>query len=54
MGRVISRARVSKKNQIVVPKPVRAILNVNPGDTIVFILEGERIYIEKEAKKQNN
>ncbi len=47
MGKVIGEAKLSSKNQVVIPKTVRVILGVKAGDIIQFILENEKIYIEK-------
>ena len=45
--KVLGSARLSKKYQIVVPKVVRVLLDLGEGDTVQFILDGDRIYIEK-------
>ena len=47
MKRIIGEAKLSTKNQVVIPKTVRVILGLEPGDRVQFILEGERIYLEK-------
>lgn len=47
-GKSIGKSKLSKKYQITIPKTVRVILGLNPGDEVEFILEGEdRILIKK-------
>jgi len=48
MAKILGKAKITGKGQITIPKVVRVLLEVNPGDYVVFIMEGERIYIEKE------
>ena len=48
MRKVLGKAKLSKKHQITIPKTVRIILELEPEDTILFILENEKIVIEKE------
>jgi len=45
--KVVGKARLSRKNQIVVPVVVRVLLDLEPGSVVQFILEDGRIYIEK-------
>jgi len=47
MGKVVGESRLSSKSQITIPKTVRVLLELKPGDTIVFIYEDNRVYIEK-------
>ncbi len=37
-----SRARLTSKGQLTVPKPVRDALRLREGDQVVFRVEGER------------
>jgi len=47
VGKVVGEAKLSKKYQVTIPKTVRVLLGLGPEDKIKFILEGEKIYIEK-------
>lgn len=47
MGKVIGESRLSSKSQITIPKTVRVLLELRPGDIVVFKLESDRVYIEK-------
>ena len=40
-------SRVSKRGQVVIPKRIREISNLNPGDTIKFSFKNNQIIIEK-------
>jgi antitoxin PrlF len=44
-----SRARITSKSQLVLPKAVREQLNVGPGDTLVFHSDDHGVRIEKAA-----
>lgn len=43
------RARVSSKGQITIPKPVRNGLGLQPGDDVVFRMQGSRAVLAKTA-----
>jgi AbrB family looped-hinge helix DNA binding protein len=38
-------ARVSSKNQIVLPKTVRDALGVQSGDSVIFLVDGDKVLI---------
>jgi AbrB family looped-hinge helix DNA binding protein len=38
-------ARMSAKYQIVVPKPVREALHLQPQDTLLFLLDGDTVIL---------
>lgn len=40
-------ARVTSKGQVTVPQAVRDALGIEPGDTIVFRVDGERAVVAK-------
>ncbi|MDN6500166.1 hypothetical protein CIK58_06005 [Brevibacterium aurantiacum] len=41
-GRWISTARLGPKSQIVIPKEVRAMFGLGPGDTLLLMADRER------------
>lgn len=45
MAKVV--ARITSKSQLVLPKEVRARLNVGPGDTLEFRIDAKSVRIEK-------
>ena len=42
MGKFISMVKVGEKGQIVIPKPARAMFDINPGDMLVILADTER------------
>lgn len=38
-------AKVSTRYQIVIPKEVRELLHIQPEDTVLFLIEGESVYL---------
>ncbi len=38
-------ARMSAKYQIVIPKPVREILRLQPRDTLLFLVDGDTVIL---------
>ena len=44
---ILGVSKLSSKFQVTIPKDVREILNVSPGDRVVFIREGDKIIIQK-------
>lgn len=38
-------ARLSTKYQLVIPKEVREALNLQPNDSVLFLIEGDSVYI---------
>jgi AbrB family looped-hinge helix DNA binding protein len=38
-------AKVSAKYQIVIPKAVRETLDLHPQDTVLFLIEGDAVYL---------
>jgi AbrB family looped-hinge helix DNA binding protein len=45
-------ARVGPKGQVVVPKPVRDELKIQPGDELYFSTHGAHAHLEKVAGRQ--
>jgi len=46
---ILATTKMTSANQTTVPKDVRCLLGLRPGDRIVWVLEGRegRIYVEK-------
>lgn len=44
-GEQVGASRMTTKNQITVPKEVKDILHVKPGDYVVYMREGNRVYL---------
>lgn len=38
-------AKVSARYRVVIPKEVRELLHIQPEGTILFLIEGERVYL---------
>lgn len=39
----IAAAKVSPRNQLSLPRGVRKALGIRPGDTVLFIIEGDQV-----------
>ena len=46
-GKLLGQSKLSSKNQVVIPAEVRQLLNLKPGDQIVFIEERGKIILMK-------
>jgi AbrB family looped-hinge helix DNA binding protein len=46
----IITAQVSSKYQMVIPKEVRSALGIHPHDQILFLIEGDRVYLRPRPK----
>ena len=46
-GRLLATARVNTNNTVSLPREVREKLGIRPGDQVVFVEEGGRIYLLK-------
>ena len=44
-------AKVTRNYQVTIPKDVRAIQEINVGDTILFAIEGDRVEVFKKKPK---
>lgn len=42
---------LTQKSQVTVPKQIRAVLGVKPGDEIDFYLENDKVIVHKKPKK---
>jgi AbrB family looped-hinge helix DNA binding protein len=48
MGKALGSSKVTVRYQVTIPEEVRKKMGVNEGDTLVFVEDGERIYISTE------
>ena len=42
----VIHAKVSSKHQIVIPKDVRKTLDIQPQSIIIFLIVGDRVYLQ--------
>lgn len=47
MPKILAMSEVSTKGSLHLPKKVRAKLNVKNGDSVLWILENDKIYVKK-------
>lgn len=45
----VDNAKVMSKGQVTIPKDIRAILGVNSGDRVTFIVEGNSVHMVNSA-----
>ena len=45
--RVIASSKITRRFQVTISKEVRERFNLSMGDLIVFVVEGDRLLIEK-------
>ena len=48
-ARVINDARVMSKGQVTIPKDIRAVLGINTGDRVTFIVENGSVKVVNSA-----
>jgi AbrB family looped-hinge helix DNA binding protein len=46
-------AKLSTKNQIVIPREARQALHVKPGDKILVVVRGERVLVLQKPKSHH-
>lgn len=46
---VINDARVMSKGQVTIPKNIRAILGIAPGDRVIFVAENDAVRVVNSA-----
>ena len=51
MGKIFGYVKIGKKGQITIPKNVRKYLQVEEGDSIILLLENQKIIIESGDKE---
>ena len=44
-GKFIATVKVGEKGQIVIPKGVRDIFDINPGDTLLMLADKNHVYM---------
>ncbi|MBF0392351.1 MAG: type II toxin-antitoxin system PrlF family antitoxin [Alphaproteobacteria bacterium] len=44
-------SKLTSKSQTTIPQPVRAALHLEPGDEILYAIEGDRVVLSKAAVK---
>jgi len=42
-------SKVTSKAQTTIPQPVRTALRINPGDELVYVLDGERVIMSRSS-----
>jgi AbrB family looped-hinge helix DNA binding protein len=52
MAEVVDVAPVGEKGQVTIPKQVRNLLEVKPGDRIVFVSKDSEIVVRKSETKK--
>jgi len=50
MGKILGFVHIGSKGQIVIPKKVRKYLQVDEGDSILLILDNEKVIIQSAEK----
>jgi len=40
-------SRITKKGQATIPAIIRELLEVQPGDRVIFQVEGDRVFLQK-------
>lgn len=46
--------KISKKGQIVIPKEIREMFGIQPGDALIFNIQENKIVIEKIQEKMSD
>lgn len=45
MGKALGSSKITVRYQVTVPEDVRKLLKIKEGDTLVFVEDGDRVYI---------
>jgi antitoxin PrlF len=48
MGKVLGSSKITIRYQVTIPEQVRKKMNVKDGETLVYVEDGDRIYINTE------
>ena len=49
---ILAKTKIGKLNRTTVPEQVRELLHVDEGDEVVWIQEGNRVYVENARKEE--
>ena len=49
---ITHHSKVGKRGQIVIPKPIRDMLEIKPKDKLFFFVKGKRIVIEQRSPEE--
>ena len=49
---ILAKTKIGKLNRTTVPEQVRRILRLSEGDEVVWIQEGNRVYVENARKEE--
>jgi antitoxin PrlF len=52
MSEIVDVSPISEKGQITIPKEIRDLLKVKPGDKIAFVSKGSDIVVKKAKTKR--
>ena len=47
MMKVLGDSKITEKFQTTIPVGVRGLLNLDPGDRLVFMLDRENVFVKK-------
>jgi AbrB family looped-hinge helix DNA binding protein len=50
---ILAKTKIGKLNRTTVPERVRKILGLSEGDEVVWMQEGNRIYVENARKEES-
>jgi AbrB family looped-hinge helix DNA binding protein len=48
LGKVVGASKVTVRYQVTIPEEVRKRVKINVGDTLVFYVDGNRVYVATE------
>jgi AbrB family looped-hinge helix DNA binding protein len=50
----MAEATLSAKNQIVIPREAREVLNLKPGDKLLVVVHGDRVIVLQKPKSYHD
>jgi AbrB family looped-hinge helix DNA binding protein len=48
----VRTSTITAKGQVTIPKPIRDALNLHRGDQVIFVVEGERAFLQPVRRKR--
>lgn len=48
--KAMPEAKISSKNQVVIPREARKALRLRPGDKVLFVVRGDRVLVLQKPK----